>query len=78
MSMTVYDLSSEQLNELKQTYATQLLDCGEDEEVLGISYEQLANTTEIPDEVIFNHYDGISFTEDDFFYNCEKIHTVCI
>lgn len=65
--MTVRDLNKEQLNELKQAYATQLKDCGEDEEVLGISYRELAEATEIPDEVIFNHYDGIIFTEDDFF-----------
>jgi len=70
--MTVYDLSREQLNELKQTYATQLSDCGDDEEVLGISYEELADAEELSDEVIFNHYDGMVFTNDDFFCNCES------
>lgn len=68
--MTVRDLNREQLNELKQAYATQLADCGEDKEVLGISYKELADAAEIPDEVIFNHYDGINFTEDDFFCSC--------
>lgn len=70
--MTVRDLNRDQLNELKQTYATQLADCGEDEEVLGISYGKLADATEIPDEVIFNHYEGVTFTEDDFFCSCGK------
>lgn len=65
--MLVTELNREQLDELKQTYVTQLYECGEDEEVLGISYQELADATEIPDEVIFNHYDGITFTEDDFF-----------
>ena len=32
-----------------------------------MSYEELVNTTTIPDDVIFKHYDGIDFTEDDFF-----------
>lgn len=68
--MTVKDLSREQLNELKQAYATQLSDCGENEEVLGISYEELVDSTEIPDEVIFNHYGGVIFTEYDFFCSC--------
>lgn len=70
--MMVEDLNRKQLNELKQTYVIQLADCGEDEEVLGISYEELADSTEIPDEVIFNHYDGVIFTEDDFFCGCRK------
>jgi len=70
--MIVRDLNREQLNELKYAYAVQLTDCGEDKEVLGISYEELADSTEIPDEVIFNHYDGVAFTEDDFFCSCGK------
>lgn len=70
--MTVRDLNREQLNELKETYATQLAECGEDKEVLGISYQALADVTEIPDEVIFNHYEGMTFTEDDFFCSVGK------
>lgn len=69
--MTVKELNREQLNELKQNYATQLTDCGEDEEVFGISYGELIEAENIPDEVIFNHYDGISFTDDDFFCSCD-------
>lgn len=68
--MTVRDLDREQLNELKQAYATQLAECGEDE--LGLSCEELADTSEIPEEVIFNHYEDMIFTEDDFFCSCEN------
>lgn len=66
--MTVNDLNREQLNELKETYVAQLAET--DQEVIG--YEGLASTTEIPDEVIFNHYEGIIFSEDDFFCSCGK------
>lgn len=61
--MTVRELNREQLNELKQNYATQLAECKGDE----ISYGELVESESIPDEVIFNHYDGIDFTDDDFF-----------
>ena len=59
--MTVYDLNREQLNELKEIYATQLAET--DQEVIG--YEGLASATEIPDELIFNHYKGIIFSDED-------------
>ena len=59
--MTVKELNREQLNELKQAYAYQL------KEDCDMSYEDLVNTTNIPDDVIFEHYDEINFTEDDFF-----------
>lgn len=70
--MTVRELNREQLDELKQTYACQLRDCGEDEEVIGISYEELIDATFIPDDVIFHHYDGITFVEEDFFCGKEE------
>ncbi len=71
--MTVDELTREQLDELKQSYATQLADCGENNEILGISYKELPEAAEnIPDEVIFNHYEGVTFTEDDFFCSCES------
>ena len=57
----VRDLSREQLNELKQSYKTQL------EQNCDFSYEELVNSENIPDDVIFEHYDGIIFTDDDFF-----------
>lgn len=70
--MTVRELNKEQLDELKQAYAAQLANCGEDKEVLGISYGELADATEIPDEMVFNHYEGITFSADDFFCSCGK------
>ena len=65
--MTVRELNRDQLNELKQVYAAQLAETGEE-----ISYVELVESTEIPDDVIFNHYDGILFTDDDFFCSCGK------
>ena len=65
--MTVRELSRDQLNELKQVYAAQLAETGEE-----ISYGELVEATEIPDDVIFNYYDGILFTDDDFFCSCGK------
>jgi hypothetical protein len=62
---TVYDLSREQLNELKQAYVCQLY---EDSDVLeSPSYGELVDSEQIPDSVIFEHYDGVSFVDDDFF-----------
>ena len=57
----VRDLSRDQLNELKQSYKMQLEEDGD------FSYEELVNAENIPDDVIFEHYDGIIFTDDDFF-----------
>ena len=65
---TVYDLNRDQLDELKQTYACQLAEA--DGDVL--SYGELADTSNIPDDVIFEHYDGVSFTDDDFFCSCSN------
>ena len=59
---TVYDLSRDELDELKEAYAVQL-----DED--GISYGELLESHEIPDDVIFTHYAEISFVDDDFFCN---------
>lgn len=65
---TVHDLSHEQLNELKQAYVCQLY---EDGDVLeSPSYNELVDSQQIPDGVIFEHYDGVSFTDDDFLLLC--------
>lgn len=68
--MTVRELTRHQLMELKEHYLVQLDDSGELEEVAGLdslSYMALANADEIiTDEMIFEHYDGIDFVEDDF------------
>lgn len=59
--MKVTELTKDQLDELKQAYA-----CKRNGEE-GISYGELIEAELIPDEVIFEHYAGITFTEDDFF-----------
>lgn len=62
MYKTVYDLDKEELNELKDSmfWADDV-----DEEILnGINYYW-----EIPDEVIYNYYNGISFVDEDFMCN---------
>lgn len=75
--MTVYDLSREQLTELKEHYLVELDNCGELEEVAGIdaiSYGVLVDIDEVvPDEVVFNHYNGVEFVPDDFFCSCESL-----
>ena len=52
--------SREQLNELKETYMFETV-CS------GPSYSDLAEACNIPDELIFEHYDGYDFVNDDFF-----------
>lgn len=65
--MNVTELSREQLIDLKQTYLTGLVDCGEHEDVIGISWNELANADElVSDDVIFEKYADIIFTDDDF------------
>lgn len=59
--MHVTELSREELDELKYSYA--------DERTHNCSYEELMDSLDIPDDVIFAHYDDIYFTEDDFFCN---------
>lgn len=62
--MKVTELNREQLNELKQSLATLI----KDEQGQDVSYEELANATEtISDKEVFEYYEGIEFTEDDFF-----------
>lgn len=67
--MFVTELNREQLDELKQDYICQLAETGEYGDVVGVSYGELMDSVNIPDDVIFEHYDGIMFTEDDFFCN---------
>ena len=75
--MLVTELNREQLNELKRRYYTQLVDEGIFAEVMGVdidepSYEMLERVNEyISDEFIFENYDGIYFTDDDFWYSCQ-------
>lgn len=58
---SVEELTREELNELKQNYLF---------EAVGTpSYGELADSTRIPDEVIFKHYAGVQFGPEDFFCN---------
>lgn len=57
----VEQLNRNELDELKQRYVS--------ETVNNLSYGELADSTCIPDGVIFEYYGGISFVEDDFFCN---------
>lgn len=61
--MTVRELSSEQLDELKQNHLTRKMDeAGESP-----SYGELVEASEkISDEEIFDEYDGTEFSPDDF------------
>ena len=62
-SMHVSELNKDQLTELKQSYLMQ-----HNEEVgEGTSYDELARADIIiSDEMIYEAYSGINFTEDDF------------
>lgn len=61
---TVNELSADELSELKQAYAVQLSDDD-------LSYGELADAENIPDDIIIDHYSGIMFSDDDFFCNQE-------
>lgn len=69
--MTVRDLNRDQLKELKGNYLVELDNEGQLEEVTGLDaiyWGTLANIDEVvPDNVVFEHYDGITFGVDDFF-----------
>lgn len=71
--MTVHDLNRKQLTELKLSYYSELVCEGNFAEVMDVdinepSYEMMINVDEyISDEFIRNHYDGVTFSEEDFF-----------
>lgn len=70
--MNVQDLNREQLTFLKQAYMTQLADEGTFAEMFDVDYdepswEDLERADElVPDDVIFDHYEGTEFVEEDF------------
>ena len=76
--MTVKELNRDQLHELKQVYYSELVNEGTFAEVMGVninepSYEMIASIDEyVSHAFIYNHYDGYSFTEDDFFCSVER------
>ena len=57
-------MTKDELDELRWPYYWELVDSGEDD---GIDYAD-----DIPDDVLFDHYDGIGFVHDDFFCNMNK------
>lgn len=70
--MTYSELTREQLIQLKFHYMTELVNAGEFAEVMNVDYDEpsygdLTNADElIHDDVIFEHYGDIEFSEDDF------------
>ena len=60
---TVYDLTENELVELRDNYFNQLLDT--DPEVLG----DITEAEQIAFEDIENHYSEVSFVDEDFFCN---------
>ena len=66
--MTVTELNRGQLIQLKQLYLEDYLNNWADENE-SISYNDITNADEIiPDETIFEVYEGTLFTKDDFWY----------
>ena len=57
--LMVQDLTREQLDSLKFAFFWQ-------DETQDIIDGEFSSPYEIPDEIIFEHYDGIWFSEDDF------------
>lgn len=64
MYRDVRELNKDELDELRWSYYWELVDTGEDE---GIEWAD-----DIPDAVLFEHYDGICFVEEDFWCNSDK------
>jgi hypothetical protein len=69
--MTVQELNQEQYKELCQAYITEFWSNFEDG-TSSPSYADLTCADElVAEDVIYRHYDGINFTEDDFFCSRE-------
>lgn len=63
---TVKELTREELNELKSNYFYSHLDDDNSNQCDGYDAPW-----DIPDEIIFEHYEGITFVKEDFFCNLE-------
>lgn len=61
----VTDLTQDELDEL----ATSFFWDAETQDIIGDSY---SDPSEIPDWIIFRHYDGVAFVNDDFYCNAGK------
>ena len=66
MKHMVQDLTREQLNELKESFFWQ-------DETQDILPDDIITSEQIPDYIIFEHYDGVCFTDDDFFCTAEAL-----
>lgn len=62
MCKMVQDLSRDELTELKSNFFYQ-------DETQDINEGTFNTPEEIPDEIIFEHYDDVCFVEEDFFCN---------
>lgn len=62
MCKMVQDLSRDELNELKFNFFYQ-------DETQDINEGTFSTPEDISDEIIFEHYDGVCFVEEDFFCN---------
>lgn len=56
--MTVRELTRDQLDQLKQAYICELM--------ADPSWGDLTDAQDLPNDIIFEHYDGIEFVDDDF------------
>lgn len=56
--MNVRELNREQLNELKQAYVADMVE--------NPSWGELADSENIPDEIIYTYYEGVHFVPEDF------------
>lgn len=61
--MTIYELSRDQLTELKERMIDDEI---YEKEGRGASYSELANAESVPDEKVFKKYEGVEFSNDDF------------
>ena len=68
MYRVIQDLTRDELDELKLSY---LMVLENDTEYPAL----LPDPDDIPDEALFEYYDGMMFSEDDFFCNLEKKET---
>lgn len=67
--MTVRELNRDQLDELKGRMVSDEI---YETEGRTPSYGELADAGSIPDERVFEHYDGVEFSDDDFFATAGK------
>lgn len=65
--MNIYELNGDQLQELKEAYFYQLIEI-DDYETL----DEIDCPSQIPDDIIFHHYYGIDFVNDDFISTMNK------